>query len=82
MTLCDLCGKEKDCVQKEIDGKEHDLCGDCWDPIAEKLKGKGRKIKERERVFLPHIETQPAKPDPKPTPGEPPKIWGSSGTLH
>jgi hypothetical protein len=31
----------KECFQEEIDGKEYDICGDCWNPWAEKLKGKG-----------------------------------------
>ena len=81
MLLCDLCGQEKECLPKEIDGKEYDLCVECWNPLAEKLKGKGRKIKAREMVFLPSVTTEPAAPEPKPAPGEPPKIWGS-GTLH
>ena len=42
MILCDLCGEAKECLQKEIEGKEYDLCTDCWRPLAEKLKGKGR----------------------------------------
>jgi hypothetical protein len=39
--LCDLCGRAKECFQKEIDGKEYDICGDCWNPWAEKTKRKG-----------------------------------------
>lgn len=42
MMCCDLCGKPADCVQKEIEGKEFDLCDRCWRPLAEKLSGKGR----------------------------------------
>lgn len=42
MTYCDVCGKAAHCVQKEIDGKEFDLCGSCWNPLADKLSGKGR----------------------------------------
>jgi hypothetical protein len=45
--------------------------------LAEKLKGKGREIKEREMVFLPPTVTpEPKHEEPKPVPGEPPKIWG------
>ncbi len=29
MIICDLCGKTKDCLQKEIEGKEHDICSEC-----------------------------------------------------
>jgi hypothetical protein len=28
--LCDLCVQAKACLQKEIDGKEFDICADCW----------------------------------------------------
>jgi hypothetical protein len=54
MILSDLCGQAKKCEQKEIDGKEYDICVECWKPLAEKLKGMGRARKERETVFLPH----------------------------
>src|ERR1700730_9354952 len=63
MILCDLCGQGKECRQWEIDGKEYDICHDCSNPLAEKLKGKGRVIPE------------PIHEEPKP-PREPPKIWG------
>lgn len=76
MILCDLCGEVKECQQKEIEGKEYDICSECWEPLAEKLKGKGREKKEREYVFLPPLPKEPVREEPKP-PGEPPKIWGS-----
>jgi len=47
MILCDLCGQAKDCSQKEIESKEYDICADCWNPLAEKLKGKGRLKRKR-----------------------------------
>jgi hypothetical protein len=50
MILCDLCGEAKECLQKEIEGKEYDICADCWRPIAERLKGKGREKKVRDGV--------------------------------
>jgi len=78
MIVCDLCGQAKECLQKEIEGKEHDICAECWNPLAEKLAGKGRKRKEREVVFLPSITPEPKPEEPKPAP-EPPKIWGSVG---
>jgi hypothetical protein len=83
MILCDLCGKTKECRQREIEGKEYDICSECWKPLAQKLKGKGRVKKESEMVLLPPTtflqpETkQPELPEPKPSPGAPPKIWGS-----
>src|SRR5262249_51700015 len=52
---CDLCGQAKKCLKKKIDGKEYDICSDCWTPLAEKLKGKGRVTMEPE-------------PPPKPVP--------------
>ena len=49
MITCDLCGKAKECLQKEIDSKEYDICSECWDALAQRLKGKGR-VKPREMV--------------------------------
>lgn len=57
MITCDLCGKEKACLQKEIDGKEYDICSECWEALAQKLKGKGRE-KPREMVLLPPRTTR------------------------
>ena len=51
MILCDLCGQARECLQKEIDGKEFDICGDCWRPLEEKLKGKGRVKRKNARRF-------------------------------
>lgn len=78
MILCDLCGQAKDCQQREIEGKMHDICSECWNPLAEKLKGKGRVKREREEVFLPPLKQEPEPPE-KPLPGKPPKIWGDVG---
>ena len=75
MILCDLCGHSRECLQKEIEGKVYDICSECWRPLAEKLKGKGRTIKEQETVIIPPITKEPERQEPKP-PGEPPKIWG------
>lgn len=55
MILCDLCGQPKECQPKEIEGREYDICSECWNPLAEKLKGKGRAKKEQEMVFLPPV---------------------------
>ena len=54
--LCDLCGQAKECSPRQIEGREYDICADCWNPLAEKLKGKGRMKKERETVFLPPLK--------------------------
>ena len=45
MMRCDLCGTTARCLQKEIEGKEFDICERCWHPLEEKLNGKGR-VKE------------------------------------
>jgi hypothetical protein len=79
MILCDLCGQAKQCQQREIEGKQYDICSGCWNPLAQKLKGKGRVKKEREMVFLPPLTTPPEPKETKPLPGEPPKIWGGAG---
>jgi len=78
MIVCDLCGRATLCLPKEIEGKEYDVCAECWNPLAEKLKGKGRVKQERETVFLPPLRTEPNPPESKPLPGEPPKIWGKT----
>ena len=76
MIVCDLCGQAKECSQREIEGKEYDICPECWSPLGKKLKGKGRAKKERETVFLPPLTKEPEPQELKPPPGEPPKIWG------
>jgi len=83
MIICDLCGQAKDCLQKEIEGKEYDICSECWAPLAEKLKGKGR-MKNQEIVLLPPPRTGKERGDelPKPGPGEPPKIVGVVHRAH
>lgn len=76
MITCDLCGKAKDCLQREIDGKEYDICPECWEPLAQKLKGKGR-VKPQETVFLPQRPLKEQEEEmPQPLPGEPPVIQG------
>ncbi len=62
---------------RELFGKEYDICSQCWSALAEKLSGKGRVNKSREIVLLPPLRVNEREDDePKPTPGEPPKIWG------
>ena len=79
MILCDLCGEAKDCLQKEIEGKEYDICAKCWDSLAQRLRGKGR-AKNHDTVFLPPPRTEQEREDedPEPPPGHPPKIWGAT----
>ncbi len=79
MNLCDLCGKVKQCRPKEIEGKEYNICSECWNPLTRKLKGKGKVKKERETVFLPPVITAPEPKETTPLPGGPPKIWSGVG---
>ncbi len=92
MMTCDLCGEAKDCLQKEIDGKEYDICSECWNPLAKKLRRKGR-AKTREivdpgwvcgTVFLPppRVIQEGEEEEPKPLPGEPPIIRGALHDSH
>src|SRR6267378_3706835 len=78
MIICDLCGEAKYCLQKEIEGREYDICFKCWNPFAQKLRGKGR-AKNRDTVILPapRVLTERETEEEKPLPGEPPKIWGA-----
>jgi hypothetical protein len=80
MIIRDLCGQTRECLQKEIEGKEYDICSECWNPFAQKLKGKGRK--KHETVFLPPPRTEEQEDEPKPLPGEPPKIFGALERSH
>ena len=67
MILCDLCDNQKECFQKEIDGREFDICADCWRPLEEKLRGKGRSKRKRGTVFLPPpITPEPEEPKTPP----------------
>ena len=81
---CDLCGEMRECLQKEIDGREYDLCAGCWNALAEKLKGKGRPRKQREVVELPIREIVKDKKDEgqRPRPGEPPTVWYKTDRPH
>jgi len=69
-------------VKRQIEGKEYDICSECWTPLGKKLKGKGRVMQERETVFLPPLTKEPERPEPKPMPGAPPKIWGGGQLPH
>ena len=81
MIVCDLCGAAKDCLRKEIEGKEYDICSKCWNPLAQKLRGKGR-VKNPETVLLPPPRVLKEREDEEPLPGEPPKIWGTVERPH
>jgi len=78
MITCDLCGQSKECLPKEMEGKEYDICAECWAPLAQKLRGKGR-TKNTQFVLLPppSIVRKQEPEEPAPNPGEPPKIWGA-----
>jgi hypothetical protein len=88
---CDLCGELRECLQKEIDGREYDVCGECWSPLEQKLHGKGRPSirsltssqsisppPQKEPLSVPPLivrKEEPRQPQ-KPAPGEPPIVYG------
>jgi hypothetical protein len=81
--LCDLCGEAKECRQREINGREFDICADCWRPLQEKLSGKGRVKRKRDMVLLPPAAPPEGQPEvPRPIPGKPPKISLSTGRCR
>lgn len=82
MIICDLCGETKNCLQKEIDGKEYDICSGCWTFLAQRLKGKGRPV-SRGTVLLPPRPIKEREDDEmQPRPAGPPKIWGEADRAH
>ncbi len=74
---CDLCGETSECLLKEIEGKEYDICVACWDVLSAKLSGKGRAIRRESVVLVPTIVVGNEEAE-KPSPGKPPKIWYSA----
>jgi len=74
MITCDLCGEAKDCLQKQIEGKESISAQDAGSRWNRNFGGKGRVRKEM--VFLPPPAEKEQEDEEKPGPGEPPKIWG------
>jgi hypothetical protein len=79
MILCDLCGHARECLRKEIEGREFDICADCWRPLEEKLKGKGRIRRARDMVVL--LPAIPETGEPGTPPGLP-KILGEIVTSR
>ena len=73
MIICDLCGETKECLQKEIEGKQYDICLECWNPLAQRLKGKGRTRGQQTVILPPPRELEDR---PESMPGPLPKIWG------
>jgi hypothetical protein len=39
MVICDFCGEPKDCLQKDIEGKEYDICFEMLEPFRTEIKG-------------------------------------------
>jgi hypothetical protein len=74
---CDLCNEIRECTQRIIEDTQYDICSECWESLASKLKGKGRCKPDREVVLLPapRAPQSPDVPLPSPFPGGPPKIY-------
>jgi hypothetical protein len=49
MILCASCGEQKECLQKEIEGREYDICAGCWLQLEQKLPVSAGKCKETKR---------------------------------
>ena len=77
---CDLCGELRDCVPRQIEGTEYDICSNCWNELTAKLKDKGRPKSARHTVQnLPSVVLPEPSPETrKPFPGQPPEIIGES----
>ncbi len=75
MIVCDSCSETKDCLEKEIEGKQYDICTKCWNPLAQRLKGIGR-TRRQETVILPPPRKLEDTPESRPR--EPPKTWGAN----
>jgi len=50
MIVCDLCGEVKDCLLKQTEGKEYDICDQCWEPLAQNLRGERQNGESGNRV--------------------------------
>jgi hypothetical protein len=72
---CALCQQNRKCLAKEIDEMEYDICPKCWREFAQKLQGRGRIIERHNLVTLSPLDMRWLKPDEKPFPGRPPKVW-------
>ncbi len=53
MIICDLCGIAKDCLQKEIEGKEYDICSvfRMLEPVRTKAEGERQSEESGNRVL-------------------------------
>ncbi len=70
---CALCGQIRECLPKQIEEMEYDICPECWSELVRKLQGKGRTTK-RDIIIVSPPDVRP-EPDEKSLPGMPPKIW-------
>jgi hypothetical protein len=75
MIVCDLCDQAKECSSRLIENREYDICAQCWEALAERLKGKGRE-KSSEIVCLPPPTPIPALKDEPEQPPNLPKVFG------
>jgi hypothetical protein len=82
---CDLCSEVRECSQREIEQTEYDICADCWNALADKLKDKGRP-KRSEKLSVSHspvvVPQQPVQEPRRPFPGQPPDIVAGPGQVN
>ena len=62
MVVCDLCGQRKECFQRGIEGKEYDICSECWTPLAKRLEGKGKSKDDQKPTLVKSAEESPTLP--------------------
>jgi hypothetical protein len=80
---CDLCGEIRDCRQREIEHTEYDICAECWNALASKLKGKGRSQRHPETAAVAARTAPEPSPETKqPFPGAPPSVYGSAEHVN
>ena len=81
---CDLCGELRDCLPRQIEGTEYDICSNCWNELITRLKRKGTPNATRHSVRnLPSVDiTEPARETQQPFPGQPPEIIGGEARTN
>jgi hypothetical protein len=80
MIVCDLCDQVKECSSRLIENREYDICAQCWEALAERLKGKGRE-KSSEIVCLPPPTPSPDRKDEPEPPPNLPRVFGVASIL-
>lgn len=70
---CDLCGEIRDCMPRQIEHTEYDICAVCWEALMSKLEGKGRRKPGSPSAEPPSVPELPRHAKER-FPGQPPDI--------